>query len=132
MDWKECCDRKIAKRVSKDPDLISSLTRSSINKLESEKKLPLNNITASSKISLAYDSLRELLEVLALKNQYKIYNHECYTCFLKEVLKENNKAEKFDEIRRIRNQVNYYGKEISIEEAKESLKKIKTLINQLK
>jgi hypothetical protein len=95
--------------------------------LESEEKLELSEITASSKISLLYDSLRELLEALALKNRFKIYNHECYTYFLKEVLNESAKAEEFDELRKVRNSINYYGKEVSIQETKEILKRIKDL-----
>ena len=127
MDWEDCCSRRIAKNVKPDVDMIASLTKSSRNKLESESKLIMNEVTASSKLSLAYDSLRELLEALALKNGYKVYNHECYTAFLKEIIKENYKADEFDDIRKIRNAVNYYGKEMSVEEVNEIIAKIKKL-----
>ena len=127
MDWEDCCSRRIAKNVKPDVEMIISLTKSSRNKLESESKLIMNEVTASSKLLLAYDSLRELLEALALKNGYKVYNHECYTAFLKEIIKENYKADEFDDIRKIRNAVNYYGKEISVEEANEVIAKIKKL-----
>lgn len=128
MDWKECCRRRIAKDVKPDIGMIASLTKSSKNKSESESKLEMSNTTAGSKISLAYDSLRELLEALALKNGYKIYNHECYAAFLKEVMKESYKADEFDEIRKVRNAVNYYGKEISVEEASDIIARIKKLM----
>ena len=127
MDWKDCCTRRTAKNVKPDVEMIISLTKSSRNKLESESKLNMNEVTASSKLSLAYDSLRELLEALALKNGYKVYNHECYSAFLKEVIKESYKADEFDDIRKIRNAVNYYGKEISPEESVEIIAKIKKL-----
>lgn len=127
MDWEECCNRRIAKEVKPDTDMIASLTNSSKNKLESESKLEMNNITAASKLSLAYDSLRELLEALALKNGFKVYNHECYTAFLKEVVKKSEQADEFDEIRKVRNAVNYYGKEISTEETSEIISRIKSL-----
>ncbi|MEK6826021.1 MAG: hypothetical protein AABX90_00155 [Nanoarchaeota archaeon] len=77
MDWKECCDKKIAKNVKLDKNLINSLKKTSENKLKSSEELILNEINAASKVSLAYDSLRELLEALSLKKGYKIYNHEC-------------------------------------------------------
>lgn len=118
MDWIECRKRKIVKEISPDLNLIESLKKTSDNKRRSELKLEMSEITAGSKLSLAYDSLRELLEALALKNGYKMYNHEGYTAFLKEILNENERAEEFDELRRIRNDVNYYGKEISTKEAK--------------
>ena len=102
MDWEECIKRKIVKSVSIDSDLIDSLIKTSSNKSSSEEKLGLDFTTAESKISLAYDSLRELLEALAIKNRFKIYNHECYTYFLKEILKKSAIADEFDELRKIR------------------------------
>lgn len=127
MDWKECLNKRVVKNIKCDEDMIHSLIKSSKNKLESENKLAMSDITASSKLSLSYDSLRELLEALALKNGYKIYNHECYTAFLKEIIGKSDKGDEFDEIRKIRNDVNYYGKDISVEEAEEIIKRIKNL-----
>ena len=67
MDWKECCGKRIAKEVDIDEELISSLGKTSKNKLKSSEELIMNEINASSKVTLAYDSLRELLEALSLK-----------------------------------------------------------------
>lgn len=127
MDFNECLKKNIAKEVKGDTELIASLMKTSKNKMDSESKLELNGVTAGSKISLLYDSLRELLEALAIKNGYKIYNHECYTCFLKEMLNESIKGDEFDELRKIRNGINYYAKDISVEEAEDVLKRIKEL-----
>lgn len=127
MDWKECCDRRIAKQVKSDIDMSNSLIKSSKNKMESENKLEMSDVTASSKLSLAYDSLRELLEASALKNGFKVYNHERYTAFLKEIMGESSKGDEFDDIRKVRNAVNYYGKHIAVEEADEIITKIKSL-----
>ncbi|MEK6922593.1 MAG: hypothetical protein AABX08_02215 [Nanoarchaeota archaeon] len=131
MDWKECCDKKIAKNVKLDENLINSLKKTSENKLKSSEELIMNEINAASKVPLAYDSLRELLEALSLKKGYKIYNHECYTAFLKEIIGESEKGEEFDKIRIERNAINYYAKEISLEEAKDLIDKIKHLRNQV-
>jgi len=43
----------------------SSLIRSSNNSTESESRLEMSDVTAGSKLSLAYDSLREALGALA-------------------------------------------------------------------
>lgn len=64
---------------------------------------------------------------MAIKAGYKIYNHECYTYFLKEILNESIKGDEFDELRKIRNNINYYGKEISVKEAGEILKRLTKL-----
>jgi hypothetical protein len=127
MNWRECLKKRIAKKINNDGELIKSLIKTSDNKIKSEEKLDLNDITTNSKISLAYDSLREILEALAIEKGYKIYNHECYTSFLKEILNESSKADKFDELRKIRNKINYYGKDITIKEANEVLRRIKDL-----
>ncbi|MFH0906220.1 MAG: hypothetical protein V1824_02700 [archaeon] len=131
MDFKECLKKRIAKEVKEDKELINSLLKTSKNKLESEQKLKLDEITASSKISLIYDSLREILEALAIKSGYKIYNHECYVYFLKEILNESFKADEFDELRKIRNNINYYAQDISIGEAKDVLERIKKLREEI-
>ena len=125
MDWKECCSKRIVKDVRPDLDMAIALEKSSKNKLESEGKLEMNSVTASSKLSVAYDSLRELLEALALRKSYKVYNHECYTAFIKEVLRESEKGDEFDDIRKERASVNYYGKEISVDEANTTIEKIR-------
>lgn len=124
MDFSECIKKRIAKKVGKDEELITSLIKTSLNKMDSENKLELDETTSGSKISLLYDSLRELLEALAIKNGYKIYNHECYTYFLKEILNESAKGDEFDELRRIRNSINYYAKDISVEEARKVLERL--------
>lgn len=127
MDFNECLKKRIAKEVKPDLELIESLKKTSQNKLNSEEKLELSEVTAGSKISLLYDSLRELLEALAIKNKYKIYNHECYACFLKEILNESIKGDEFDELRKIRNGINYYAKDISVEETRDVLRRIRNL-----
>ena len=132
MDFKECLKKRIAKEVDVDENLIISLLKTSQNKLDSEEKLELDEITSGSKISLLYDSLRELLEALAMKKGYKIYNHEGYTSFLKEILDRSLIGEEFDELRKIRNSINCYGKEISIIDAGEVLKRLERLRLEIK
>ncbi len=127
MDWEECKGAMLVKDVKADEEMIKSLIKSSKNRLESEKLLEMNEVTASSKLSLAYDSLRELLEALSLKRGYKIYNHECYAAFLKEVIGASEDGMEFDALRKLRNAVNYYGKEISAKDADDAISKIKKL-----
>ncbi len=131
MNWNTCLLEKEAKRIKPDLDMAASLQKTSANKAFSSKLLELKEETVASKISLDYDSVRELLEAIALRNGFKIYNHVCYTGFLKEILKEHDLAEEFDDLRVIRNDINYYGKEVSIVEAKEVLKRLENLREKL-
>ena len=132
MDWKECVEKSLTKKIQVDTALISSLKETSKNKFISAASLEISEITASSIITLYYDSLRELLEALAIKHSYKIYNHECYTCFLKSVLNDEETADAYDRVRKIRNAINYYGKRISVDEAKTTIAGIKNLIDRCK
>jgi len=132
MDLLECRKKRFVKEVSIDENKINSILKNSENKLKSADLLPLEGFSTNSKISLAYDCLRELLEALALKNKLKIYNYECYTAFLKEIIKDSLLGDEFDSVRIIRNSANYYGKKISIEDCKDTLIKIKDLIRKIK
>jgi len=131
MDFNECLKKRIVKEVKEDKELITSLLKTSQNKLDSENKLELSEVTSVSKITLLYDSLRELLEALAIKHGYKIYNHECYTHFLKEILNESIKGDEFDELRKIRNSINYYAKDISVSESRDVLERIMKLREEI-
>ncbi len=132
MDWEECRFKWLVKEVAADKNLIKSLMTSSSKKLYTQSLVKLDENTASSKISLTYDALRELLEALALSKGYKIYNHECYAGFLKEILNESSKADRFDSFRKIRNAINYYGRDVAVEEAEEIIRQMLELISALK
>jgi deoxyribodipyrimidine photolyase-like uncharacterized protein len=126
MDWTTCLNKRIAKEVHQDKNLISSEREIAAEKVESANALP--DRFHHGKISLLYDALRSYLECLALENGYKIYNHECCTAFLKEVLKRSPEGNQFDEMRKIRNGINYYGKKVSPAEAHNIIKELKELI----
>ncbi|MDP1729103.1 MAG: hypothetical protein Q8L27_02790 [archaeon] len=126
MDWKECKDNELVKSAKIDENLINSLIKSSKNKMASANSMKLNEITASSKIILLYDSLREILEALALKNGFKVYNHECYCSFLREICNEEKFSREFNEFRKLKNRINYYAEDVS---TKDALVLIEDIIN---
>lgn len=124
MDWQECKDKKFVKDVNIDENLIKSLIKSSEKRLESNNRLKLDETTSSTKISIVYESLREILEAFAIKKGFKIYNHECFCAFLKEICNDNYSSMNFDKFRKIRNKINYYGKDIPIKESEIIIKEI--------
>jgi uncharacterized protein (UPF0332 family) len=126
MDFKECIQKEIIKDVLLDANKVTSVRNIAQQKINSANYLPNEHHIA--KISLLYDALREYLEALALEEGYKIYNHECYTAFIKEILKKSSKGDLFDKIRKTRNNINYYGVDVNLEEAEEIIKEIKELI----
>lgn len=130
MDWKQCIKKRYTKETSKDFNKAESYKEIIESKLESARILPQHHFYA--KITLMYDALRTILEIKALQEGYKIYNHECYTAFLKEILNLSGAGDQFDELRMIRNGINYYGKEITLEESKEIIQKLERLIKKFK
>ncbi len=130
MDWKECIWRRIVKNVKVDINLINSVRKIAEAKIESAEFLREEMFIG--KISLLYDALREYLESLALEKGYKIYNHECYAPFLKEILGKDREAEEFDKLRKIRNAINYYGMEIEKDEGEKIIKELLHLIKKIK
>ena len=87
LDWRSCLKEKIVKKVNEDRNRILALKRISQKKFEGANILPKQHYY--SKITLLYDAIRTNLECLALENGYKIYNHQCYVPFLKEVLQKS-------------------------------------------
>lgn len=130
MDWTECLKIRVVKEASRDNNKIISISENAEEKLK--VALSLKDERYYGKLPLLYDVLRELLECLALKRGYKIYNHECYTTFLKEIIKDSYLGDTFDKFRLLRNGINYYGKKITLEEAIETIKRMIEFINKIK
>ena len=131
IDWKECISKRFVKEAKTDENVINSLVKTSKDKIYSNDKLELDKFTASTKITIVYDSLREILEALAIKKGFKIYNHECFCAFLEEVCQDKFYSQEFDKFRKIRNQINYYGKNIVPDEARIIIKEIFELRRQI-
>jgi hypothetical protein len=121
-----CRIRKFVKEIKGDNELINSLIKQSRKKIITDKFSPFNEDTISTKFCNNYDSLREVLEAIALQKGFKIYNHECFTGFIKEVLNLEKESFDFDNLRKIRNSINYYGQDISVIEGKRLIKEIVT------
>lgn len=118
------------RRASMDPPLINSLIRSAKKDLEFLNNLEINEESARKMMVNYYDVLRSILEAISSFNGYKVYSHEAFVYFLKE-RGEEIISDKFDRFRQIRNKINYYGKEISVEEARENIEEIKKIITIL-
>ncbi len=126
MDFEECVKKEIIKDIILDKYKINSIKEIAKEKIRSANYLPKKHHIA--KISLLYDSLRGYLEALALQEGYKIYNHQCYTAFIKEILKKSREGDLFDMLRRTRNNINYYGVHLEFAESEEIIKQLQQLI----
>ncbi len=115
-----------------DVSLAKSLVAMSDRQLSFVSGTRLNTDNASPALVSYYEALREICEAICAKEGYKVYSHEAFTLYLKDNLKEDLLAEKFDRLRRLRNQINYYGEPVSLQEAEAAAAQVIGLIASLK
>lgn len=130
MDLGECYRKGLIRRTKIDRELIFSLIEMAGIKEIAVNTAKINEINISAYVSLAYDSLREILEALCISKGYKVTSHFCTGELLKTLVKDFEYNE-FDRFRYIRNSINYYGTKINFEQGKELIKKIFSLKNRL-
>ena len=130
MNFKDFIRKGLVRRASRDKNIEKSLYKNTISDLIYLNKIKIDEFSSRKILTNYYDCLRTILEVLASIEGFKIYQHEAFVFYLKEK-KEGIISLKFDRFRKIRNAVNYYGKDVSVEETKEYILEIKKIINYL-
>ncbi|HLD11121.1 MAG TPA: hypothetical protein VJB89_03500 [Candidatus Nanoarchaeia archaeon] len=123
MDLEECKKLGFIRITNPNKEKTLSLIEISDIKEETINTTKLNGRNINAYVPLAYDSLREILEALCILFGYNITNHICLGELLKELIPEFD-YNSFDRFRYIRNGINYYGKQIGLEEGKEVIDKI--------
>ncbi len=116
---------------TKDLQKSNALIKMSDQCFKTVEKIEVNEVSASIVLAMTYESLRELLEAMCLKEGYKVYSHEAYTAYLKKI-NEIEIAEKFDRFRKLRNGVNYYRETVSKEVTVNAIKEISVMNKKLK
>ncbi|MFH1473569.1 MAG: hypothetical protein ABIE55_01615 [Candidatus Aenigmatarchaeota archaeon] len=130
MDLSECFEKGLIKKARIDGELVKSLLEMSYIKEMAVRKAPIDSINISAYVSLAYDSLREVLEAVCISKGYKVLSHVCIGELLKDLLKGFDYG-KFDRLRWIRNSINYYGTKIEFGQGKEIINKIFSMKKEL-
>lgn len=120
------------RKGSPDIPLTKSLIEMSDTNLKFASSIKITDDNASPLLVSYYEALREICEAICIKNGYKVYSHEAFTLYLKDILNESIIAEKFDRIRKLRNGVNYYGEQVNAAETIAASKDVKKLIQELK
>jgi hypothetical protein len=132
MNWTKCKECHLVIKTPIDINKINNLLTIANNKAVTANSIILTNITKESIFTLLYDSLRTLLEALAIKNGFKIYNHDCYSAFLIEELNKKTTGNMFNIVRQVRNKINYYGETYSLEHINENIMIINSIIEKIK
>ena len=77
MDLDECFRKGFIKKTRVDKELAESLVEMSGIKESAVNTARIDDINISAYVSLAYDSLREILEALCILKGYKVLSHIC-------------------------------------------------------
>ncbi len=86
MDLNECIKKGFIKKTEKNEELVRSLIEMATIRENVVKNTKLDALTISVVVSLAYDSLREVLEALCIMHEYKVLSHICIGELLKNIL----------------------------------------------
>ena len=127
MKFEDFIKKGEVRRAFRDISLVKSLVKTAKADLEYLDELEVNEKSSRKIMVSYYDVLRSILEAVSFLDGWKIYFHDAFTYFLKEK-DEKVLAIKFDRFRKIRNSINYYGKNISAKETKENVREIKNMI----
>jgi len=123
MDLDDCFRKGLIKKTMINRELITSLMEMADIKEKTVRTAELNEMNISAYVSLAYDSLREVLEAICVSKGFKVLSHICMGEFLRKNIKEFD-YHGFDRLRYIRNGINYYGTKIEFEQGKKLIQKI--------
>jgi hypothetical protein len=132
MNFETCIKDGKAKKILPDKIISKSLIISSKQALDTAKNITISETSLKSILRELYEGLREYCEAIIYLHGYKVLDHVSITYFIRDVLKDEVLAEKFDRFRKLRNGVNYYGNDLSKETVQDALKKVPQLIRELK
>ena len=132
MNWKECVDEEIITQNSPDEERSNQmLIMANIRLKLWDKKVADEFIVL--KVEAYYDIIKELLFAHLYKNGYNCTNHLCLIAYLKEKIKDFDfETQKIDELRKVRNEINYRGLTIKKDYLERNELEFKNIIKRLK
>jgi uncharacterized protein (UPF0332 family) len=130
-DWNECLENQAARTVSKDRQKAESLIRTAKARLEFFRNYKHDKPGANYVFEGIYTSTLEMLHALLILEGYQVNNHICLGHYLRDILKNGALYSLFDDARKKRNLLLYYGKEMDPETAEQTIKNTKRLVSEL-
>ncbi len=109
-----------------------SLIRQAKERLTDLGDLPLTERNAAFRFEDGYEILREALQAFLALEGYKPYSHEAVFAFaLERRFLSEAEFHKVDRYREIRNDINYRGKIVTVEETEELISLVRTIFPKL-
>ena len=109
MSWKECVDHGIITQKQADEERSNQMLQMANLRLEFWDNDIYEKFIAL-KVEAYYDIIKELVFAHSYKNGYNCTNHLCLIAYLKEKIQDFDfEIHKIDELRKVRNEINYRG-----------------------
>jgi len=132
MSWKECVDGTIVTQGSPDEERSKQMLMMANLRLKfwdddvAEEFIVL-------KVEAYYNIIQELIFAHLYKRGYNCTNHLCLIAYLKEKIKNFDfETQKIDELRKVRNEINYRGLTIRKDYLQRNELEFKNIIKRLK
>ncbi|MFP4523929.1 MAG: hypothetical protein ACLFO2_01240 [Candidatus Woesearchaeota archaeon] len=127
MGFDESLEEGYVKRVRVDTIRARNLSSAGRKAVETAKAIPLSETSSKTILRELYEGLREYCEALG----YKFLSHEAITHFLADILEERKVSGRFDRYRKLRNGINYYGKDVALGTVEKASEEIPSLLRRL-
>lgn len=132
MRFEECKENNYVVKVSRNENRAKSLRKTAEDRIKYIQTQEINSLSCNFILEDYYSALLEIVHSIALVRGYKILNHLCLTSFIEEELEKPRIAEQFDNLRKIRNNLVYYGKRLEIQVIESKINTINSVIEKLK
>jgi hypothetical protein len=132
MSWKECLEQGIITKTDTDKDRSNQMLKMANLRSEFWNKISEDKFIAL-KVEAYYDIIKELIFAHLYKNGYNCTNHLCLIAYLKENIPDFDfEIQKIDELRKVRNEINYRGMNIKKDYLQRNELEFKNIIRILK
>ncbi|MBU0460407.1 MAG: hypothetical protein KJ597_06440 [Nanoarchaeota archaeon] len=132
MSWKECVDQNVITETQPDEERSKQMLQMANLRLEFWNK-DVGDKFIALKVEAYYDVIKELLFAHLYKNGYNCTNHLCLIAYLKEKIPDFDfEIQKIDELRKVRNEINYRGLTIKKDYLERNELEFKNIIKRLK
>ena len=109
MSWKECVEQKIIVKSVPDEERSRQLQHMAELRFQFWDR-KIEDKFVALKVEAYYDIIKELIFAHLYKNGFNCSNHLCLIAYLGEQFRDFDfEIEKIDELRRVRNDINYRG-----------------------
>lgn len=132
MSWKECINKGIITQDVPDEERSKQMLQTANIRLKFwDKKIADEFIIL--KVESYYDIIKELIFAHLYKKGYNCTNHLCLIAYLQEKISDFDfEIQKIDELRKVRNEINYRGLTIKKDYLERNEPEFKNIIKRLK